>query len=299
MVVCRETPSLAQAREWLVLAGQLEQAVLDAAGTQATETVTDNAASVFLAVHGAQDCGAMRAQLVDSLCKIFPQLGSDDASFRIPEGFAWYALYPDAYAQTATRWAAANTGRLVSVIGLRSIGTSLSAVVAEQLRRLGQPVAGRCTLRPGGHPFERHAQLPESLAAADAFIIVDEGPGLSGSSMAGVAAALHARGVPEASIIFFPGHGQGPGCRAGAEQRRWWRGERCWFTPVEFRPCPALHNVFAGFAASNAQLQTLSEVKMHRQMRLAEKGFALPPSDRRPWMDRARKQLPAIDAGRR
>lgn len=270
--------SLAQAREWLVFSGQLEQAVLDAGGPPAVAAVTDSAAGTFLAVRDGQPSGPLQERLLGSLDRVLPHLGSDAVVLRIPEGYAWYALYPDAYARTGQRWAAANPGRTASVTGLRSIGTSLSAVVAEQLRRLGHEVTGRCTLRPEGHPFRRSVQLPDDLRPGDAYIIVDEGPGLSGSSMAGVAAALHARGVPEESIVFFPGHGNGPGSEAGEEQSGWWRAGRCWFTAAEdFRPNPALHSVFAGFAAANAGLQTLAEVKSRRQMQIAEAGFALPP----------------------
>lgn len=81
-------------------------------------------------------------------------LGDKAVTVRIPEGFAWYALYPDTYAQTAKRWARHHPGRHTTVFGLRSIGTSLGTVVAEQLRRCGVPVTRRFTLRPDGHPFD-------------------------------------------------------------------------------------------------------------------------------------------------
>lgn len=279
-VAARNTPGLERAREWLVFAGQLEQAVLDAAGSPAVTEVTNGAASVFLAQRDGQDCGSGRQHLLQALAGAMPKLEGPELEVRLPEGCAWYALYPDCYARTAVRWAAANPERKTCVIGLRSIGTGLSAVVSEQLRRIDHPVTERLTLRPNGHPFHRQASLPEDLLVAEAFIVVDEGPGLSGSSMAGIAEALYARGVADEAIIFFPGHGNGPGREASFEQRRWWETSRCWFTPAaDLRPGPLCidrDHLFGGFAAVDGALRTLGAVKSERQSRLAEKGLALP-----------------------
>lgn len=273
-------PDLERAREWLVFAGQLEQAVLDTDGWPGVAAVTNHAAALFLCLRDGQAPPAARECLLTSLACAAAHLDSAEVAFRLPEGMAWYALYPDSYASTAKRWAAANRGRRASVIGLRSIGTSLSAVVAQQLRRSGQPVTGRMTLRPSGHPFRRRADMPEDLRASDAFIIVDEGPGLSGSSMAAVAAALHAQGVRAENIIFFPGHGAGPGGEAGEEQRKWWGKARCWVTEAEdVRPGVdgvEAHHVFAGYAAMCGAVRTMADAKSERQARLAARGLALP-----------------------
>lgn len=273
-------PNLERAREWLVFAGQLEQAVLDTDGWPGVAAVTNHAAALFLGLRDGQAPPAARECLLTSLACAAAHLDGAEVAFRLPEGMAWYALYPDSYASTAERWAAANRGRRASVIGLRSIGTSLSAVVAQQLRRSGQPVTGRMTLRPSGHPFRRRADMPEGLRASDAFIIVDEGPGLSGSSMVAVAAALHAQGVSAENIIFFPGHGAGPGCEVGEEQRKWWGKARCWVTEAEdirprFDGVETLH-VFAGYAAMCGAVRTMADAKSDRQARLAARGLALP-----------------------
>ena len=73
------------------------------------------------------------------------------------------------------------------MIGIRSIGTSLAAVVAAAGK--GETSA---SVRPGGHPFARTLSIGvrmtgKLLVAADAkgtrrplFAVVDEGPGLSG-----------------------------------------------------------------------------------------------------------------------
>src|SRR5439155_11262138 len=52
-------------------------------------------------------------------------------------------------------------------------------------------------------------------------IIVDEGPGLSGSSLFCVAQALQRAGIEMASISIFPGHGGPPGAAASDEICRW------------------------------------------------------------------------------
>ena len=131
-----------------------------------------------------------------------------DVRVKMPEGYAYYALYPETYADAAARWADAARPVRVVCLGLRSIGTSLSAIVAGALRLRNIDVA-TWTLRPRGHPFERRVDLsPELVAAlqpaASTVLIVDEGPGLSGSSMTGAAAAVSALGVTDDRIVFMP-----------------------------------------------------------------------------------------------
>jgi hypothetical protein len=121
----------------------------------------------------------------------------------VPEGYAFYALHPALYAAAAARLPPADW----RVIGIRSIGTGLAAVAASALRA-PPPV----TVRPGGHPFSRELRLAPELKAEWAahdgsFAVVDEGPGLSGSSFGAVADALERLGVPRERIAFLPGHG--------------------------------------------------------------------------------------------
>jgi hypothetical protein len=132
---------------------------------------------------------------------------------RIPEGFAYYALAPESYAALAR--AQANPGRPVIVIGIRSIGVGLSAVVAAELRRLGRDVA-RYTVRPQGHPWARRLSLTareiphlSRHPGADVFV-VDEGPGLSGSTFLAVGEALVAMGVAAERITLFASHAFDP-----------------------------------------------------------------------------------------
>lgn len=142
------------------------------------------------------------------------------ARITVPEGFAFYALFPESYRQAARRWAADHVDaarRDVLVVGIRSIGTTLSAVVAQALRAQRFTVRRR-TVRPEGEPFER--RLDEKLPRAAFGVVVDEGPGLSGSSMLAVAEAMTRAGVGEISLIHA--HDRGPGPRATESARGRW-----------------------------------------------------------------------------
>jgi hypothetical protein len=85
------------------------------------------------------------------------------------------------------------------------------------------------TVRPGGHPYRRTVALAPwqqaILAAAGPFarcLAVDEGPGLSGSSLAAVGQAFRDSGVPPDRIHFFPAHDAGPGSAASDTLRALW-----------------------------------------------------------------------------
>lgn len=136
------------------------------------------------------------------------------------EGYAHYALYPESYLAAAQ---ASGLEANTCVIGIRSIGLGLAAMVAAAL---GAPAPA--SLRPVGHPFRRHVKADPGLIslwknnAAARFAIVDEGPGLSGSSMHAVIAWLHDLGVDHDRIHLFPSHSGGPGSEASDEIRRIW-----------------------------------------------------------------------------
>lgn len=135
------------------------------------------------------------------------------------EGHAFYALYPEAY------WAAARASRLgpgTGVIGIRSIGTGLAAMVAAAL---GAPPA--VTLRPMGHPFQRRVRIGSALsrslkAGPGPIAIADEGPGLSGSSFFSVADWLGEAGFGPERVHFFPSHAGPPGAEASPSHRASW-----------------------------------------------------------------------------
>ncbi len=121
----------------------------------------------------------------------------------VPEGFAYYALDPEMYRIAARRFVAEMHPSRVAVIGIRSIGTTLSTVVERELQRLG--VSTRSwTVRPTGHPWDRQLATSEELEQEFRewdgwFAIVDEGPGLSGSSFCAVASFL-----ANERIVLFP-----------------------------------------------------------------------------------------------
>src|SRR3569833_2341912 len=108
------------------------------------------------------------------------------------------------------------------VVGLRTIGTSLAATVAAVLRACGYATV-TTTLRPTGHPYARSASINARLVRrARAALIVDEGPGRSGSSMAATAQALVEAGLARGRIAFLPSHQGEPGPAAAETIREWW-----------------------------------------------------------------------------
>jgi hypothetical protein len=141
------------------------------------------------------------------------------------EGYALYALYPETYLLAGLQ---SSLGANTCVIGIRSIGVGLAAMVAAALAAPA-PVS----VRPIGHPFRRRIRAAPELIDGwrdrpDAnFAIVDEGPGLSGSSFHAVIAWLMGQGVDLGRIHLFPSHRGGPGPNASAEMRDVWGRCRC------------------------------------------------------------------------
>jgi hypothetical protein len=151
---------------------------------------------------------------------------------RIPEGFAHYAVYPELYAEAAKRVAAIDPGPF-RVLGIRTIGSALGAVVASVLRD-----AAWMTVRPTGHPFERVVQPDEEasralLASNGSYAVVDEGPGLSGSSFDAVARWLESRSVDRRRVWFLPSHPGEPGPKGRPGVRERWRSTRREVVPFD------------------------------------------------------------------
>jgi hypothetical protein len=140
------------------------------------------------------------------------------------EGYAFYALYPEAFVAAARQ---SGLGADTTVIGIRSIGAGLAALVAAAM---GASTA--CSVRPTGHPFDRRLSIGPELASrlikgTGSFAVVDEGPGLSGSSFNCVADWLVSHGVAEQRIHFFPSHSGGLGNQASdAHRQRWSRAKK-------------------------------------------------------------------------
>ncbi len=139
------------------------------------------------------------------------------SSFSIPdkipvcvsEGYAFYGLYPEMYLEAALDFVRINPKKEIVCIGLRSIGTSLCALVDTVLNNNGCR-AWSFTVRPKGHPFDRktdfsHSVKEKLLKGGEKIIaVIDEGPGLSGSSIGGTLEKLIESGVPKNQIVIFP-----------------------------------------------------------------------------------------------
>lgn len=206
----------------LICAGQLLQGVADAdAPIEQISAFVDRLAEALVrssdsGFAGVEDLPAVPAAKLPRWVEL-----------RQPEGFAFYAVYPEAYIEAARKLSLAGPPR---VIGIRSIGTTLAAVVAAALKA-PRPT----TVRPFGDPFARRIDLPCDLIEDHAhYVIVDEGPGLSGSSFGSVADWLEDRGVPLERIAFLPSHDGDLGPEASARHReRWIRARRI---AAEFDP---------------------------------------------------------------
>jgi hypothetical protein len=193
--------------EALLRAGELECLLADV-GSSAESIVaeiTDRAADAL--------CGGdFDRSAACALPRIAELPASGSAS--VPEGFAYYALHPREYADAMALLPPAPAAL---VVGIRSIGTSLSAVARAALARRGVR-AERMTVRPIGHPWARETHFTETekqrlrlaRAAGAPFVVVDEGPGLSGSSFLSVAEALVAAGVPPECITLVGSHAVEP-----------------------------------------------------------------------------------------
>lgn len=219
---------------------------------------------------------------------------------RTPEGYAFYALYPESYLQAALRCRASVSDPAAPwrVIGLRSIGTSLSAMVAIAL---GAPLP--LTLRPTGPPFERRieAEAPARLPGGCRFAIVDEGPGLSGSSMAAAIRWLTGAGprVRPDQLHLFPSHGNGPGAHASDEVRRLWAQAPQWVSGFDASVLEAgdpAHRLSNWIAQALGPLdEPLQDIGNGAWRKLQPTAASRPPSH--PWQER-RKYL-AHASGRR
>ncbi|CAO3436144.1 hypothetical protein [Azospirillum endophyticum] len=213
-------------------AAELAQGLADqefhAAGMDDRTPLQDAAMAVVMAL-AAQVAASWKATepqnptaVLDALDRLSTLPLPETVRMRRAEGYAFYSLYPEAYLEAAARLPPRLT-RAPVVIGLRSIGTGLASLASVALNA-PPPV----TVRPVGHPFRRELRVSERLRAAlladpdSTYVIVDEGPGLSGSSFGTVADWLEVQGVAADRIAFLPGHGGQLGPQSSdRHQRRW------------------------------------------------------------------------------
>ncbi len=181
----------------LLRAGEFEAALGDAdpASLATAEGLTNAVAHCLLGNRAAVDLGnavqALSAMEVPDTLQVSP-----------PEGFAYYALHPLDFAQLADN-IAQSCSSAAAIIGIRSIGTTLSAIVLAAFQKRGMH-AQRITVRPVGHPYDRATRFsPEQRSWIESnqrrgcsFFVVDEGPGRSGSSFLSVGEAIERADVP-------------------------------------------------------------------------------------------------------
>src|SRR5579884_1308356 len=143
----------APAMDVLLRAGELESALADAGvpyrSLAVMSWITDAPARALVSGDASVSediCAQLRAGVA-----ALPDV-AEHLSIGTPEGFAFYALHPLAFARLAREVHAGLTNNEPApgaVIGIRSIGATLSAVVAAELK------CERITVRPTGHPFDR------------------------------------------------------------------------------------------------------------------------------------------------
>ena len=198
------SPSVDELIDALLRAGELECALADTADSQAP-----TAASMTSVIAGAlvapETCSTAVNRALDLLDRI---VVPDSITTSPPEGFAYYALHPIDFADLAASLYLKSDR--AAIVGIRSIGTTLSAVVSAALQQR-EVACERITVRPEGHPFDRRTSLSAEqvrwiAARRDAeaeFLVVDEGPGISGSSFLSVGDALLQAGVARERITFL------------------------------------------------------------------------------------------------
>jgi hypothetical protein len=238
----------------LLRAGELECGVADAYPEAASscERITDHIADALVASSGTtppfnSDFKNHNLQPLLNAARALPAF--EQLYISTPEGFAYYALHPFAYADVMRRIPAC--GNLL-IVGIRSIGTTLSAVAAAAARARGI-AAERITVRPQGHPYNRTAEFTsEQLAAVSravsvdaSFAVVDEGPGLSGSSFLAVAEALERAGASTEKIFLVSAHEPNINALCAENAARRWQRFRCIPAGGEVRR-PSEANEFIG-----------------------------------------------------
>ena len=184
----------------LIRAGELECGLSDA-GSAAAEHfagLTDSLSKLLLQPHQGGD---VRSRVAELKASPLPET----IVVSPPEGFAYYALHPLHFANLAAQL---DFSGPAAIVGIRSIGPVLSAAVKAALERRGK-AATRITVRPGGHPYDRVNEfnpdqkrwVDEQKKRGSTFLVVDEGPGLSGSSFLSVGEALVHQGIPSEQIV--------------------------------------------------------------------------------------------------
>lgn len=274
----------------LIEAGELAQGLADAEfqDQQVDDHTPLQAAALALAtkiagkvgaswMSGFADAGAPVDRELAALAAVAP---AHAVRCKQAEGFAHYAVYPEAYFAAALDL----RGAQPLVIGIRSIGATLGAAAAAACE-----ARGFVTLRPHGHPFDRRVSVSEELRALLAmhqgpYVVVDEGPGLSGSSFGAVANLLRTIGVADGSMVFMPSHGGAPGLQARTTLRATWARSRRVVRTLDDLASPAtIAGWFEDVAGEALRIEDLSHGGWRRDLPPA----AWPPI----WPSQERRKL--------
>lgn len=239
----RGTPDHAAVQDMLIQLGEIESGVMDAIDADIDSPEASTFRNAMIAAGRllyrswrSEPAGECVKQCLSALEQIAALQLPDSVVTSVPEGYAYYGLFPEMYIEAAEQFWSDSRPDNVVVIGIRSIGTSLSAVVAGCLAEFGCRVQ-RATVRPQGHPFDRVVQIPRT-AWKDAgpcwFAVVDEGPGLSGSSFAAVSKALESTGAPDERVVLLPAWDADPAGFVNESARAQWTRHRKYIG--SFRP---------------------------------------------------------------
>jgi hypothetical protein len=263
----------------LLRAGELECALADSNSPHAdlAATITDDLAAALVS--------NIRVRATDLTRRVSTITPPDSFAITPPEGFAYYALHPLDYVDLISR--VPTRSPYVGVVGIRSVGTTISAVVQAALRGQGVHVE-RITLRPTGHPYDRKASLDPGqsrwLAALRSrqaeFLVVDEGPGMSGSSFLSVAETLLSNGVSRSDIALVGSREPDPTSLTAPQAATRWPSFRSYFTqPTKYVPKATGRYIAGGIwraeVFANEDLWPASWLQMERLKFLSKDGSQL------------------------
>lgn len=225
---------------FLVECGELEQGLLDAVSPEQDGWSLRHARLRQAALAaGCAFCAALDGQPVEPyltrarglLARLDRDAWPDSIWITPPEGYVHYALDPAGYVTAARGWRDM-TGRQLAaraiVVGVRSIGTSLSAAVAAALG-----TTRTLTVRPRGRSGCRHisaepaleARLRSWLRDGSDVLVVDEGPGATGETLWCVREWLRGLGVSEHRLVLVPSRTWGMPL-APPERQAWFAAAR-------------------------------------------------------------------------
>lgn len=228
----------------LIVAGEFEAGLADGGHNAAAEAVrlTDALASAL--------CTSDPQYLAEAHELLGYLHVPEQIGISPPEGFTYYALHPLQFANATARLVPERC--VFAIIGIRSIGTTLSAIVAASLKQAGQ-TASRITVRPKGHPYSRETSfsaaqqiwIHQQVAAGAQFLVVDEGPGRSGSTFLSVAEALLQAGVSHKQILLLGSRQPNPDELLAQDAARRWAQFR-FVLPVSSSSTRFTDHVYAG-----------------------------------------------------